>query len=192
MIIGLALPTHDDVKTDCALSLLATNWSPHQIAILNVRTPYVTMSRRLLVKKALERNCDVIFFVDSDICFPPDAFQRLVAHDKDIVGAIYSMRQPPYKLVGTGLVGEREISPTAKGLIRMHKMPGGFMLIRMDVFRTIPEPWYTFNWIPELNDYEPEDYAFCSAARKAGYDLWCDLDLSHELVHIGQKGYQWS
>ena len=34
-----------------------------------------------------------------------------------------------------------------------------------------------------------EDYYFCERAREAGFEIWCDGDLSRELAHIGQKAY---
>jgi hypothetical protein len=32
-----------------------------------------------------------------------------------------------------------------------------------------------------------EDYAFCRRAVRAGYGLWCDLDLTYQIAHIGEQ-----
>jgi len=32
-----------------------------------------------------------------------------------------------------------------------------------------------------------EDYNFCRKARRAGYQIWCDLDLTWQMAHIGEQ-----
>lgn len=35
--------------------------------------------------------------------------------------------------------------------------------------------------------YMSEDYNFCRKARKAGHRIWCDLDLTYSLSHVGER-----
>jgi len=39
----------------------------------------------------------------------------------------------------------------------------------------------------ETGTEKSEDYVFCEMARKAGYQVWCDVDLTKEIGHIGQQ-----
>jgi hypothetical protein len=40
-------------------------------------------------------------------------------------------------------------------------------------------------YIPELNLEIGEDIFFCQQVQKAGYQIWCDQELSRETAHIG-------
>ncbi len=191
MKVCFGLSSHDDLKTNFAMSMLPIDWCGCDVVIRNVRVPYLPKSRHMLARAALEVDCDALLLIDSDMEFPRDGFKRLLSHEKDIVGTFYRMRQPPYEVVGNWGTEEDVIPPNRKGLVQRRCTPLGFSLIRTDVFRRTPLPWFTNDWIPELEDYEPEDYAFCRKARAAGFEVWVDLDLSHELGHIGQQVYRW-
>ncbi len=191
MRVCLGLSSHDDLKTDFSLSMIPIDWCGCDVQIRNVRIPYLPKSRHMLAKAALESECDALLLIDSDIVFPSDGFRRLLVHDKDVVGTFYRMRQPPHEVVGNWGTEEEAIPPDRIGLIERRRSPLGFSLIRTHVFRNTPLPWFTNEWIPELEDYEPEDYSFCRRARASGHSIWVDLDLSHELGHIGQQIHRW-
>jgi hypothetical protein len=40
-------------------------------------------------------------------------------------------------------------------------------------------------YIPEMNLEIGEDIYFCQQAQKAGFEVWCDQELSKEVAHIG-------
>lgn len=44
---------------------------------------------------------------------------------------------------------------------------------------------YRLGEIGEPFIYWSEDLAMCRKARRAGYEIWCDLDLTYEVVHLG-------
>jgi hypothetical protein len=39
------------------------------------------------------------------------------------------------------------------------------------------------------HDVIPEDEYFCHQARKAGFDIWCDMQLTMEVGHVGTTVY---
>lgn len=192
MRIALCVPSGDDVKADFWLSfsdLLTTALADGHVPLtLNVRTSLITNSRYVVVRDALTRDVDKVFFVDSDMVFPGDALRRLVARDKPIVGATYARRREPWGALGYGV---EDVPPGAVGLARFARLPLGMMLIDASVFATVPKPWFPSIYRPETEDFESEDYGFCRLAIEAGYDVWCDLDLSHEMGHIGQTIHMW-
>ena len=71
-----------------------------------------------------------------------------------------------------------------------------FMLIDMKVFEKLRAPWFAEPPLfmmpggdPEDKGIMPEDEYFCHNALEAGYDIWCDVDLSLHIGHHGSKTY---
>lgn len=191
MRVALAIPSDDQVKTDFALSLAwMMRTTKIDVVPINVRTSLISVSRFELVKNAQKFECDKIFFIDSDLIFPEDSLERLLSHDKDIVGATYVKRRTG-QILGIALNNEG-IPSGSIGIHRMAWMPIGFGLIDIKVFDNIPKPWFPIKYREDLGEIQSEDYCFCDLATQAGYELWCDLDLSHELGHIGSQTLVWS
>jgi hypothetical protein len=117
--------------------------------------------------------------------FPPDTITRLLKRDKDIVGAVYAQRGAPFHPLGVTYEGEH--THVTSGVRRMKILPTGCLMIRMAVFDTLTKPW--FNTRVEGEKLLGEDYYFCARATEAGFEIWCDGDLSNEVGHIGQKTY---
>lgn len=135
-----------------------------------------------------------ILWVDDDMVFPNDALQRLLAHDKDIVGGLcFNRRAPAYQPIvakhydpalvmpmnATGFVYDLPKS----GLIECDATGGAFLLVRAQVFRDIeakfgPESW----WIPDGE--ASEDFSFCRRAKACKYKIFVDCDL--EIGHVGE------
>ncbi len=187
MKIAICLPTGDLVHTDFALSLAALEVGGHKIAFCNIRSTNLCVARFVLVLRALEEGYDAVFFIDSDLAFPQDSLNRLINHDAPIVSASYRSRRPPFEFQGDFL------NPTdwhdARGVHCMSSICIGFSLIRSEVFNKLPQPWFPILWEDGFG-YRGEDHWFSVAARHAGYKLWCDMDLSREISHIGTTGYR--
>jgi hypothetical protein len=202
------------------------------IAIMNVGSSMITHGRNLTVEMALKEKMDWLCWVDSDMKFGPDSLMRLMAWGKDIVGATYNRRVAPYGTLGK-LKGSRPSEPLGDGLHEALLLPGGFLLVKADVYRKLFYPWYAegYEWpgvdglekfkammrcyfesvppeeaLSSLGETEfgawmrdnfslgegaektmilSEDLYFCRQARRAGYEIWCDLGLSYSMVHLG-------
>ena len=61
----------------------------------------------------------------------------------------------------------------------------GSALVKREVYERIPQPHYLQEYVPHLNLEIGEDIYFCQQAQKAGYEIWCDQELSKEVAHIG-------
>jgi hypothetical protein len=142
-MVALLVPSGRSWEADMAMSFTALTQyaSGHGIGtvLVNEKNSLVFAARNSMVKRALELNATHVFFVDSDMVLPHDVIPRLLAHDKDIVGATYTKRVPPYNLLG---VPGGPVDYAEGGLIEHALMPGGCMLIKTDVFKTVPWPWY--------------------------------------------------
>lgn len=147
---------------------------------------YTESNRNNIVRATLnyEHPIDAIVWFDADMRFPADTISRLWGHGKDVVGATYRERQEPYRYLGKFChqIDERAVTGNAE----MELMPGGMMLVRTDVYRKLPYPWYKLD-----EDGLRDDYYFSSAARKAGFEVWCDMDLTRKLRHIGEQEVGW-
>ena len=161
------------------------------VCLANQQCSLVTAARNTLVRKvtSVDPKPTHLLWVDSDMCFPKDGLQRLLAHDKDIVGAFYSKRVPPYETVGC-LIGNPDISKG--GIHRADVMPHGFVLVKREVYEKLYSPWYYESFDPAyvtLSDPDGqigEDTNFSRDCVKAGIEMWCDADLTFECAHIGE------
>lgn len=146
-----------------------------------------------LVAEALKEGADWILWLDSDMRFPRDAFKRLRAHNKPIVGCNYSTRRlpvaPTAKRIQDNLWVEVPTKQDSTGLEKVNGCGFGCMLTSTEVFRKIPEPWFLIGWSGINHKAIGEDIFFCLEAGKAGYDVLIDHDLSKEIAHIGTIEY---
>lgn len=188
-LVAIGVPSGDMVHADFAMSL--ANLCRHSgppFFLINAKSSLVALGRNQCAAAALLAKATHLFFLDTDMVFPTNTLVRLLQHDKDIVGAVYSQRAAPFHPLGVTKEGEHK--HVTRGLHAMKIIPTGCMLIRMSVFSKIPKPW--FNTVADGEQLLGEDYFFCDQARRAGFEVWCDGDLSREVGHIGQKLYKLS
>ena len=183
-LVALGIPSGDMVHADFAMSLamLCMN-TGSQALLLNARSSLVPLGRNQCVGAAQIMKATHLLFLDSDMIFPADTLARLLIHNKDIVGASYSRRVPPFHPLTVTEEGEHV--HITSGLRSVKLLPTGCLLIRLSVFQSLSAPY--FNLAAEGGQLRGEDYYFCEKARAAGFTLWCDGDLSLQLGHIGQK-----
>jgi glycosyltransferase involved in cell wall biosynthesis len=140
--VCICVPATGVHKSHMALALasLSTVSALHgiQIGINGQDLAGIARNRNLLVQIAIDSGADYVLFLDSDMTFPPDMLLKLLAHGKDIVGVPYPKRQPPYELLGAPL----NPADAQSGLAEFEWLPSGLMLIKTDVFRKLPAPWY--------------------------------------------------
>lgn len=160
--------------------------------------------RQLLVDQALAAGMTHLLFLDADMVFPGDLVHRLAQHGKEIVVANYSCKTlPPEGVVRVFDASGRleKIDPVQEvgGLHEVAVGGLGVALIEAQVFRKLAKPWFAFEWKPSLLaeypeedgiwDFQPEDYYLFLKAREAGFRVWCDLDASKEIGHVGSYVY---
>ena len=182
--VVICVPSGDMVHADFMMSLIALLF--HSSALVDVRLisakgSLITDNRNNGVVAARKHDATHLMFIDSDMIVPADALVRLLAHRKDVVGACYPQRNPPYRLHGRGLDGKES---WGKGLVEMSRLPTGCMLIDMAVFDASPKPAFHLG-IQADGQVIGEDYLFCDGARASGFRVWCDYDLSAEVAHLG-------
>ena len=149
--VMLALPSGRtwEARTATAVAGLATYSALHgvQIGIANLEGSMITKQRNDLVKMAIDQNMEYMMWIDTDMLMPPDALLRLLRHDRSVVGATYNKRVPPFETLGR-LKGPKPEDIGQGGVHEAELMPGGFMLVKTEVYRRIGWPYYweTYQW----------------------------------------------
>lgn len=180
MLILVGVPSRQQVDADFWMSTLAIwNYDKHNKLCTNWRSPYITESRNAIVDVAQKERATHLLFLDSDMTFPCNVIDVLLSHNKDIVGATYCKRQPPYDVLGEPLVQNGE------HLLAMKKMPTGCLLINMQVFEKMEKPYFQMRY-KDGREWG-EDINFCEDVIKLGYDVWCDQYLSVHIGHIEHR-----
>jgi hypothetical protein len=191
--IAIGIPSGDFVDAEFCMSL-TTMMAEHRIphVLINARGCYVYKGRNFCVKTAQAKKCSKLLFLDSDMTFPPLTLIRLLSHQKDIVGAMYSRRVAPFTNLGTPTDKTMTKVNTQTPLVEMDMLPTGVLLIDMKVFDKLERPYFYHRLIDgrDPDDDMGEDVYFCEKAKQAGFQLWADVPLSMQIGHIGQATYR--
>ncbi len=152
--------------------------------IINPKLASIPMARYIGVRQAVNAYASHVLFVDSDMVFPDNSLRVLLEYDKAIVGVTYSKRQEGSEQVGK--INDKALITPAR-LRSAEHLGMGLMLIETNVFNRIPQPYFkvTFN----NGNFETEDQYFCRKAQEDGLTIWCDVELSKHVKHIGVKHY---
>jgi len=150
----------------------------------------IAENRNSLAAKACQNNCTHILMIDDDMMFPRDLLIRLLKHDKEIVGVNYHPRML-CTLYMVGLFGEEgrntKEEDLPKELFKCRGIGFGAVLIKTKLFHELERPWFDWEIFETGMIKEGEDFYFCTKARKAGYDIWCDPTI--KMGHIGKYTY---
>ena len=140
--------------------------------------------RNKLLKKCVQLDNDFLWSHDCDILFKPDTLNRLLSHNKNIVSCLlynsylFTPEEPwrhPNILKEIGfrqyqhIVNYRTKNPNKNsiGTLLPCEFTGASILISKDVCKVAKYDWHKLG----------EDEPFCYSARKAGFNLWCDISL---------------
>lgn len=135
-------------------------------------------------------------WIDSDMVFAPEQFQKLLDHDLDIVAGAYKTAdnktfpivkrwdEEYFKKHGTfQFMNEFDIKKSNK-LMEVVYTGFGFMMIKYGVFEAVGYPWFrpVFHTIGQAKDFSSEDVSFCWIAREKGFKIFVDptIRLGHE------------
>ena len=193
--IAVCTPARDMVHANYAFCM--TNMVAHHtinttdaVSLKIMQGTLIQTQRADLCLDAMAEGCTHILFVDSDMTFPQDMIERLLAHDLDIVATNCARRRLP-----TGPTaqrydenGERVLvytMPESTGIEEVGSIGMGVMLIKRKVFEALSEPWFETPWRNDKRGYVGEDVFFCRKAQAAGFKIWIDHDVSKEIGHIG-------
>ena len=190
-IVSIGLAIHREwshESQDCLFQNIdnAKNWRIHQLLKLYEES-LIQRARNHLVKEFLASPAEYLFFVDDDICLiDNDAIDRLVAADKDIIGAVCVTKKPPHNPCFKTIDGKfpEDIRKLTKPLY-VNWVGCGAMLIKRHVLQKLVDKYkYAFD-CPVINgEYLSEDWGFCHHAKMEGFEVWVEPTIRNG--HIGK------
>lgn len=179
MKILVSMPNTGMVYADFMLNVLKIKRpSEHHITWAMSSHALIYDSRNKAAAIAIKENFDYVLFIDSDMLPPEDVFNRMIAHDKDIVSGLYFKRCDPYLpvvyktlKVNGNTVDYEVMQEWEDGLVKVDGVGMGCCLIKTDVFKAIGHSFFTPTLILS------EDLAFCLRAREKGFDIYLDTTM---------------
>lgn len=189
----VAVPCSDMVHADfaqCLALMLAytTLQRPQmELPLFFCKGTYLPRARAALVNEALAKSCTHILWLDADMRFPKDTLLHLLGRKEPIVAANYPTRQMPILPTATDVTGFPVYE--GEGLVEAKACGMGVMLTDVTVFQSIGKPYFALGYNRTQDDYAGEDVFFCEAARKAGFRVLVDGDLSEHVEHCGGLRY---
>lgn len=169
----------------------------------------VELTRCQLASEFLDQGYEEIFWVDSDMVFKVEDFEKLRNHNLPIVCGLYPKKHPGSDLnAGFPKSVTKLTFGDGGGLIELDWCGTGFLYTQKCVYKDIKNslpiklcrtgtersftPYFMSYIIPNetgLPSYLPDDRAFCAHARRCGYKIYADSSI--RLKHIGKYEYTW-
>jgi hypothetical protein len=165
VVVGLSALLRHSYKKDLATDTLFSEGA------------LVDEARNHLVRVAFETNPDVthLMWIDSDVVPPPDTLERLLGHDKQIVGGIYHQKELPHHPLVYDLDPYRLVESSFSGG-ELRKVGGiglGCALVRAETYKLMSQHFQDIRW-HELSYGTGEDVHFFERCRKIGVEVWLD------------------
>lgn len=142
-------------------------------------------NRQRLMEEAIRKGASHVLWLDDDMVFPDNTVERLLLADKDVVAVNYTSKTLPAVPLSRGMDGEIIRSRGKKGLEQVLHIPLGITLMRPEVLRGVPKPWFAMPWNELRMDVIGEDWYMCEKLKDAGKEIWIDHELSNECRHEG-------
>ena len=152
------------------------------------RNEIVASAAKVPMPNGTYAKSDYILWIDSDMRFPHTTLVRLLKHQKDIVGCNAAKRNDTGELAIKKDRFGKNLTPQdfkKVGLKQVQYIGMAVTLVKFEVYEKVPRPWYYCRYSD--SSYVGEDQNFCDEARAQGYHIWCDMDLSKEIGHMGAR-----
>jgi hypothetical protein len=160
MKLFVAVPIYRDVPAESFMCFLKLDQAdlPFEIKGQFLQgQSLVSRARNWLTADFLETDYTHCLWIDADIIFTPQEVVRLASHDEAIVGGFC-----PFKKDGELTLAAEFLldyaPPNERGLLPVHFMGAGFLLVRRDVFEKMlatygDESWFSYP-VPDLGRIE--------------------------------------
>lgn len=194
------------MKTMIALPCMDTVHTAFMESLINLRhggdigysiscSSLVYDARNLLAKRAIDKGYDRILWIDSDMVFSPDTYERLSAdldEGREFVTALAFSRKEPigpviYKETGYTKQG-RELIPFARKYLdyprdSVFEVKATGMACCMMTTNLIKKIFAEYGAPFSPQPGFGEDLSFCIKCEQSGVPIWCDSSI--KVGHIG-------
>jgi hypothetical protein len=223
--LAICIPAYGDTKAKFTLSLAQAlihlgncrmtdpdgNLLEIETEIFMVSCSMLTESRHRLAAEAIVWGASHMLWLDADHVFPADAIPRLLAHNRDVIGANYARRCTPTAPTASRKVTDADgqdyknlvyttLEKATDGVIEeVDHLGFGLCMMNMRVFDLLQAkadketgsfmPLFKFEEIPGQSGMIGEDVYFFRKLREAGAKIYVDHELSWETGHIHEYIY---
>ena len=163
--------------------------------------------RSHIVDYAMKNNFDWILWLDGDMSYPLDTFEKLISHNLPVVGGVYFTKHCPHHIQGRVVKDGRcfeiaEFYPDSKDLIEVSLLGIGCLLEHISVFykmlEVFKDEWKGekrfFEWVPDWKGLEAireqsEDFNHCLKLQKIGIPIFLDTSVRCGHAGITEENY---
>ena len=185
----------NEVQQDRPFYSLSTSGSRFEFYFAVIGRIFTPVARDQASKMALKQGCDYLFMFDDDMINPDDLFEKLYAHDVDIVAPLAFTRNYPHNPVlyscidGYDALARKEYFQNyvvknypKNQLVECDAVGFGAVLIKTSVLKRLQEAsGGSDKWFMSTCG-TGEDIYFCYKAKKAGFRVF--MDTATKLGHI--------
>lgn len=157
----------------------------------------IVLARSTMATQALNDGFAETFWIDADVVFNPDDVDRIRSHGKPFVAGLYP-RKGQASFAAQPLEDDIKFGDQG-GLTAMKYVGFGFTYVRREVYEAMgleaSKGGYNGQdvvpyFLPVSGPcYLSEDYAFCSRASDAGFEVLADTTV--KLGHVGRHVWTW-
>ena len=210
MRILIAVPTFETIYPDTYKGIWDLDKGGHEVLFDSVRGYDVATARNHIAQKAIDLNTDYVLMVDNDVTLPKDALTKLLDEAHEVNLGYYAHRDSDNIYRGKTCICKlfqpdgteyyhfpleseytatemRAMADAGTKKIEVHGGGMGCALIKTEVFRTIPYPWYDWvNYGDANRGMLSEDLYFCVLCRNSGLKIYSDVRVGcgHLLRHV--------
>lgn len=172
------------------------------VTLLNKYSSFVPSARELTATNTYSHNWATrelgsgeftygkVVWIDSDIAWEPEDFERLVSWDLDVVSGLYAISADRVAVTFWDAAGRPTIVSKDGFLledapVEVGGVGFGFVAMKSGVFEQMERPWFKIRAVEVEGANFPinlgEDYSWCVGAREAGFKIWVDplVTVSH-------------
>jgi len=183
MKILIAVPTFENIATECFEAIYKLDKCGHEVDFKSIKGYDCAKARNVIAQKALEGGYDYVMMVDSDTIIPYDTLKNMLDPKADVVmGCV-----PKKNVDGETVLFAEKNNKKGKGFYnvipyeeldgseRIALKGGGFgcTLIKTDVFKALAYPYFKYI-VYENGSALSEDLYFCRQAKDKGFGIFAD------------------
>jgi FkbM family methyltransferase len=179
--ILIAIPTARNIEPETFKSIYDLTIPEGYEATFQYFYGYNIDQVRNLIADWVVKGFDYLFSVDSDISFPSNTLERLLAHDVDVVSGLYIQRKPGLHILeiyepneNGGVVNMPYPKLKGRRLVEVAGCGFGCALVKAEVLREIGYPQFKYYSAIDHRNTVSEDVDFCKKARDKGFKIWAD------------------
>lgn len=179
------------VSVDWAIALRLLEM-PVPFMVFSTKSIPIQQARNWLARRALDAGARWILFLDADVLLPPDGLKRLLNHQQPVVSALVGTKHGTSSVFlcdpQTGFHQPLTLDELPENALFSHSRLAvglGCCLIDSQVFRSLPYPWFRWDYDPwEQPQGLSEDLLWSRDLRRHGIPI--QVDVTVQCVHLGE------